>query len=732
MTIRERRWRRATGLTAIVCWVLLSLIITLQLTVLQPGFYLSAMDDANTYNRVYTEVLADPAMTEMTGDLLGGWPVDPSLVTGNLRTVMPPQDLRRTLEGLLVQLTDYLEGSSSSIDTEVALEPLWKSIERILDSNVATAILNTPAFKSADGAEFRRNFQEFVAKLASGEKPKFLPTIPLDDSTIDTVAQILLGSMDATTRAELEPDLRVQLAAGDLNGALAIVAEFYTKPLVDRSILRLKNRAGGDSVNIALPLQAMNDEPAVRAINTVRSVWSEGLVPLAWAFAILGAGCFIATALLARREKQGWMRWELRILVIAGVASMAVWWIVRLIFGDPFDSIWANPKVPPGLANVVRDVGNNMLNSADWNAARVALAPTAVGLVILGAAFTVHLLPEARRHSRVVLGAIGAVCALLVVIIGVRWWPHADKVRGEVCNGRADLCDLRLNEVALAGSHNSQAAADSNFLGPNQDSTMQAQMAMGIRSLLIKSTYWESTDQITGFLASLPPRTANTLRALADTALPAKPGTWMCHNLCVLGATPLETGFRWIREFVDTHPDEVLVVIIGDSVSVDDTFAAADAANLTDRIFTPDDDPNAPWPTLEQMIVDQHNVVVFSEHEDAPGTWYRNYFRYGMETPYDYKSSSEFSCAPNRGDTGKQLFLMNNWVTKAMASREDAGPANEAMAIEHRAKFCAEERGQMVNIVAANFVDVPDIFTAVDGLNNLAVLAHDGKQDPSG
>jgi hypothetical protein len=732
MNTRVRRWRLATGIIAIICWVLLSLIITVQLTVLRPAWYISAMDDANAYDRVYTQALADPAVDNIAGEMLGGWPVDPTLITGNLRTIMPPQSLRGTVEGLLDGLTTYLEGETGSIDTRVALAPLWKSIERILDSNVANAIASTPAFQSADAAEFTANFKTFVTQIASGVKPSFLPTIPLDNATSDSVVQTVLGPMDAATRAEFEPQLRVLLSEGDLNGALELVGGWYAKPLVDSAILRLKDRAGGDTLDVSVPLEAMQKEPAVRAAHTVRSIWNDGLVPLAVVLALLGIACFVTSALLARREEHGWFRWEIRVLLIAGAASMAAWVLVRLLAGDPFDSLWANPRVPPGAAGIIRDVGANMMRTADRNAAGVALSPALVGLVILATVLVIRLVPEARRHSRLTLGAIGLVATVIGVVLFIWLWPNSIKVRGEVCNGRADLCDMRVNEVVFPGSHNSEAAADSNFLGPNQDWTMPHQMDAGVRALLLKSTYWETPASISGFLDSLPPKTANTVRGLVDTALPAKPGAWMCHNLCVLGSTPLEQGFRWIREFVDAHPDEVLVVIIGDTISVDDTMAAADAANLTERIYTPDDDPAAPWPTLEQLILAHHNVIVFSEHNDAPGTWYRNYFRYGMETPYDYRSTSEFSCAPNRGDTGKQLFLMNNWVTRAMASREDAGPANDPVAVEKRAKACADERGQMVNIVAANFVDIPDIFTAVDGLNNLASLEHAKGGEPSG
>jgi len=467
----------------------------------------------------------------------------------------------------------------------------------------------------------------------------------------------------------------------------------------------------------------MTDESAVQTVNTVRNVWNDRLVPLAWLAGLGGSVCFGFAIWSSIRLGRSWLRRGSLVLVAAGLASAGTWGVLRLALGDPFDSLYQSPSLPAGLATVIRDVGQNLLTSADQMALRVALAPALVGGVVLAARVLFDLLPVARRNSRPVIAVVAGAVVVVLVGAGLYLRPATDKVRGEVCNGRADLCDLRLDQVVMAGSHNSQAAADADFLGPNQDWTIPRQMQSGVRALLIKSMYWETPDKVEGFLDTLPADTASTVKSLIDTALPPKSGTWMCHNICVLGATPLETGFQWIREFVETHPDEVLMVIVGDTISVDDTFAAARGAGLDRRVYTPDDDPNAPWPTLEQMIMARQNVVVFSEHEDAPGTWYRNFYLYAMETPFDYKSTADFSCAPNRGAADRHLFLMNNWVTRAMASREEAGPANDAMAVEHRAIQCGEEQGRAVNLVAANFVDIPDVFTAVDDLNNRAVQA---------
>jgi len=333
-TRRLRRVRTGTSVGAVVCWVVLSLIITIQLTVLQPSWYLSAMDDANAYDRVYTEVLADPALTDFTGDLMGGWPVDSSLVTGNLRTIVPPQTLRLTIESLLQQLTTYLEGKDSGINTNVVLEPLWQSIERVLQRNVASAITNTTEFRSGNAAEFRQNFEGFAVQIASGQRPSFLPSVPLDAATIDSVTQTLVGPMDAANRESYEPQVRVLLGAGDLNGALALVGGYYAKPLADKSILKLQKRAGGDRLDITVPLESMTDESAVQTVTTVRNVWNDRLVPLAWLAGLGGSVCFGFAIWSSIRLGRSWLRRGSLVLVAAGLASAGTWGVLRLALGD--------------------------------------------------------------------------------------------------------------------------------------------------------------------------------------------------------------------------------------------------------------------------------------------------------------------------------------------------------------------------------------------------------------
>jgi hypothetical protein len=131
-------------------------------------------------------------------------------------------------------------------------------------------------------------------------------------------------------------------------------------------------------------------------------------------------------------------------------------------------------------------------------------------------------------------------------------------------------------------------------------------------------------------------------------------------------------------------------------------------------------DPSAPLPTLEEMAESGHRLVVGLENGDlAP--LLPNVYDSGLlqEVPYDYSSLAELedprSCRPHRGQEDAPLFLLNHWVTPPSA--EVAAEANAEDVLLGRARRCAEERGQPVNLVAVDFAGSGDLLATVDALN---------------
>src|SRR6188768_1278533 len=88
--------------------------------------------------------------------------------------------------------------------------------------------------------------------------------------------------------------------------------------------------------------------------------------------------------------------------------------------------------------------------------------------------------------QRMALAGVGVLA--LFIAIGGAFLTHRDSgatpVRPE-CNGSASLCASRLDEVALATTHNSMNDAEDGFLYPSQEQGIEAQLESGVRGFLI-------------------------------------------------------------------------------------------------------------------------------------------------------------------------------------------------------------------------------------------------------
>src|SRR5262245_28959293 len=93
------RWLATVGLAAaaVLGWLTFSTVVVVRAVVLDHDTYTSALARTNAYERVYTEVLADPEVAGLQEQLLGQLRLGPAtatearvLTTNVLRLVAPP------------------------------------------------------------------------------------------------------------------------------------------------------------------------------------------------------------------------------------------------------------------------------------------------------------------------------------------------------------------------------------------------------------------------------------------------------------------------------------------------------------------------------------------------------------------------------------------------------------------------------------------------------------------
>ncbi len=340
------------------------------------------------------------------------------------------------------------------------------------------------------------------------------------------------------------------------------------------------------------------------------------------------------------------------------------------------------------------------------------------------------------RRGALRVAGIAAV-TVLAATAGV-WIASRQKrpsvVPPEGCNGSPALCARPLSQVVFPGTHNSMAAADiARWYMPNQERGIESQLDDGVRALLIDVMPGvQAGDLVRTELASESAARAKYVSVLGEEGVDAAlrirdrlvpPAgahrqLFVCHGFCELGSIRLSKVFEAIRNFLVTHPGEVLLVIVQDEgVTTTEIASAAEAAGLAGLIYR---GPfTAPWPTLGEMVEADARLLLFVEHDRGTVKWVPNAYDVFQETPYAFQTSAAMSCAPNRGDAANSLFLLNHWIATVPPRPSAAAQVNARDFLVERARRCWQERGLVPTILAVDFYRTGDLFGAARELNGL-------------
>ncbi len=376
-------------------------------------------------------------------------------------------------------------------------------------------------------------------------------------------------------------------------------------------------------------------------------------------------------------------------------------------------------------------IGALILLEADpvFTLAAIALGGT---LVLLGLSEALSVTsaaavrpPVDRRRRRAVvtagalaLAAIGAATA--VILIG-RGDPPAPPSAGEInaCNGAAALCDRRLDQVVLPGTHNSMSAADRpGWYFANQIRPIPRQLRDGIRLLMIDPHYGvedsegrvrtdlraEGTNRnrVAGRLGVRAVEVAERLAGrLGLVPAEGERAVYLCHTLCELGAERMAATLDEIRGFLERNPSEVLIVIVESSVDPAEVEREFEEADLEPYLAVLE--RGRALPTLRRMIASGRRVVVFDEGDGGAEDWYQPEFLFVKDTPIRSVLSSPGSCEPGRGAPDSPLLLLNHWVDRFPPSPSANRRISDRESLLTRVRSCRRRRGAMPNLIAVDF-----------------------------
>jgi hypothetical protein len=481
-----------------------------------------------------------------------------------------------------------------------------------------------------------------------------------------------------------------------------------------------------------LTLVTVRDE-ATTAAERVKRLAPAGAPALVLALILLAAALFLVRDLRGRLAAVG--------LTVAGAGGAG---LLALAIGRG-----------ALLDRVVVDSQDRAAGGAVWEAYLGGLrgwylAGLVGGVVVLAAAAFLRSRPAAQgaapdvrdspRRSIAVGLVIAAVLVAGVLVARSVTTPDAPRFENDTCNGHRELCARRLDQVALAATHNSMAAAaDPGWLFAQQQKGIASQLDHGIRGLLIDTHYGVRTPR--GIATDLRAEGKTRAKLVAEVGEPfvraaerlrgrigftgdgGDPELFLCHGACEVGATPMIPALEAIRDFAVRHPGEVIVLSIQDDISPEDTVDAFERSGLLPLVYKGPSGP--PWPTLGELVESGRRVVVFGENDTGGVPWYRPQFKLVQDTPFGFRSVDELkaraSCDPNRGPSDAALFLLNHWVDTPPANKPtNAAKVNAYDVLLARARRCERERKRLPNLLAVDFYESGDLLRAADTLNGFA------------
>lgn len=325
----------------------------------------------------------------------------------------------------------------------------------------------------------------------------------------------------------------------------------------------------------------------------------------------------------------------------------------------------------------------------------------------------------------IVVGVVTVtVLAAALVLPAPRVPPPVAALTGPAgsCNGSPRLCDLRLDQVAFASTHNSYAASDEpGWLFPNQRYGIERQLRDGIRGLLIDIHYGvrdpgsglvrtdlaaEGSDRnkVRQQLSPQALRVADRLAGRAGVgATPSgAPKPYMCHTLCELGSEPLDEQFDIVKRFLDAHPGEVIVMFVEPYVPVAEIQRSLERTDLLAQAAELQRDE--PLPTLGTLVRANTRLVILAEKDGGARAWYLPGFSFAQDTPLRATNASELRCDRFRGTADSPLFLVNHWID-AFPPSPSRNERIGGRVLSRRLDRCQRERGLPPNLIAVDFYE---------------------------
>ena len=320
---------------------------------------------------------------------------------------------------------------------------------------------------------------------------------------------------------------------------------------------------------------------------------------------------------------------------------------------------------------------------------------------------------------------------VLICALAVSWLPYGQcqSPQPQTCNGLSNLCNMPVNEILYGTVHNAYSSSQAGFwFFPNHDEDpIVASLDFGYRGLQLDLCNCDNGDFV------------------------------FCHGGAEVGCgfgerDPVDV-FNQVNDWIIANPQNVIIIELQINQAAGGPISLTDIGNLLDqtngfanRIYHHDDGA-ATWPTLQELIEEETQVIFFYVGGDhgagyhPPGINY--YYTHGMATHFSFPTVNDLrdrtvgTCTLRGGDpVSADWFLMNAFVTEErfgqrfVPSRDAASVINTIQFAQPLLEACEQVHGgKKVNMITVDFWDEGNL-PALVNLHNSALIPTGGTSSP--
>ncbi|KJZ79566.1 hypothetical protein HIM_01035 [Hirsutella minnesotensis 3608] len=285
------------------------------------------------------------------------------------------------------------------------------------------------------------------------------------------------------------------------------------------------------------------------------------------------------------------------------------------------------------------------------------------------------------------------------------------------CNNHLEFCSRKYSNITFVAAHNSPFVRPGNS-GSNQALPVKTQLDDGIRFLQAQ-IQWPTNGTVPHF----------------------------CHTSCdLLDAGPITDWLTQVREWVDTHPYDVVTILLGNgNYSTPDKYAPyIEQTGILKYAYEAPFLPMAlkDWPTLEELILHGKRVIMFLDYkaDQKKYPWLLDQFANMWESPFD-PQDRKFPCTVQRPPDLKpeaardRLYLINHnlnvqfnvfgkeILVPAVALLNETNAASGEGSLGLAANNCRSDWGRAPNFLNVDYYNYGSppgsVFEAAARVNNV-------------